>query len=267
MSLIEANSAESGGAIYTLDTLITLTGHQSFVGNSAKQGGALALLGNSKLTVESPQYVNFTNNQAESNGGAIFFADPISIRQCNKTDHTFNAGFCYNSAELTIYPCRRLSSCFLEFELNTNNGYLLMFLNNTAGRAGSLLYGGQLDECKLYLGGATKDNCGNRIGGKFSNNPIEALKRISYIENNDSLTSTIASDPLQVCLCKSGVPDCTIEKSIQTVTGRAFSLSLVTVGQGNFTVPSSVRVSLDGRFRLDPALNIQETKKICTNVN
>ena len=124
-----------------------------------------------------------------------------------------------------------------------------------------------MDDCKLYLGGATKDNCGNRIGGKFSENPLEALNSISYIENNDSLTSAIASDPLQVCFCESGVPDCTIERSIQTVTGRAFSLSLVTVGQGNFTVPSSVRVSLDRRFRLDPAHNIQETKKVCTNIS
>ena len=267
MSLIEANSAESGGAIYTLDSSITLTGHQNFVGNFAQQGGALGLFGTSKLIIKSPQRVNFTNNRAGSNGGVIFFADPISIRQCNKADRRFNFRFCYDSAKLIIFSCRKLSSCLLEFDFDTNNVYPLKFVNNTAGRAGSLLYGGLLDDCKLYLGGATEDNCGNRIGGKFSESPIEALHRISYIENKDNLTSIIASDPFQVCFCDSGVPDCTIERSIQTVTGRAFSLSLVTVGQGNFTVPSSVRVSLDGRFLLDPAQNIQETKKICTNVS
>ena len=266
VSLIEANSAESGGAIYTLDTSITLTGHQSFIGNSAQQGGALALLGNSKITIASPQNVNFINNRAESDGGAIFFADPISIRQCNKTDHTFNVGFCYDPTKLHIFPCSRLSSCFLEFELNFNDSHTLTFVNNTARRAGSILYGGQLDDCKLYLGGAIEDSCGNRIGGEFSENPIETLNVISYIDNEDTLTSTIASDPLQVCFCDNGAPDCTIERSVQTVTGRAFSLSLVTVGQGNFTVPSSVRVSLDGRFRLDPAQNIQETRKTCANV-
>ena len=47
------------------------------------------------------------------------------------------------------------------------------------------------------------------------------------------------------------------ERSVQIVTGRAFSLSLVTVGQGNFTVPSSVRVGLDSHFQLDPAQDIQ----------
>ena len=267
MSLIETNSAvSSGGAVYTLDTSIMLTGHQSFVGNSAQHGGALALLGNSKLTIES-QYVNFTNNRAGSNGGAIFFADPISVAECNKTDSIFIVRFCYDSANLTIFPCRRLSNCFLELELDTNNLHLITFVNNTAGRAGSVLYGGQLDDCKMYLGGATKDDCGNRIGGKFSKKPIEALNRIFYIENKDNLTSAIASDPLQVCFCKSGVPNCTIERSVQTVTGRAFFLSLVTVGQGNFTVPSSVRIILDGRFQIDPAQNIQETKKICTSVS
>ena len=86
MSLIKANSAERGGAIdiYTLDSFIILTGHQRFVGNSAKLGGAISLLGNSKLIIESPQYINFANNQAESNGEAIFITDHISKKNVAK---------------------------------------------------------------------------------------------------------------------------------------------------------------------------------------
>ena len=119
----------------------------------------------------------------------------------------------------------------------------------------------------MYIGGGIEDSCGNRVGGNFNNSPIEIINSISHIEGTDDVTATISSDPFQVCFCNNGIPDCAIERSVETVTGKAFSLSMVTVGQGNFTVPSSVRVSLDASFQIDPAQNIQETGKLCTSIS
>ena len=120
------------------------------------------------------------------------------------------------------------------------------------------MYGGQLDYCKLFT------ESGNEI--RYDDSPIELFRNISYIENEDNITVEIASDPVLICFCNDEVPNCMAERSVQTVTGRAFSLSLVTVGQGNFTVPSSVRVGLDSHFQLDPVQNIQTTGKVCSNV-
>lgn len=77
------------------------------------------------------------------------------------------------------------------------------------------------------------------------------------------MTAEIASDPFLVCFCNDDeVPNCMTERSIQTVTGRAFSLSLVAVGQGNFIVPSSIRVGLDSHLQLDPAQSIQKRENV-----
>ena len=135
---------------------------------------------------------------------------------------------------------------------------MLQFVENSATRAGTVLYGGQLDGCRLYF------ECDSQVS--YNSTPLELFKSISYIESEDNVTAVIASDPFQVCFCNNDIPNCTIERSVQTVTGRAFSLSLVTVGQGNFTVPSSVRVGLNSDFQLDPTENIQRTNKTCSNV-
>ena len=40
----------------------------------------------------------------------------------------------------------------------------MIFQNNFAGESGTVIYGGSLDNCRLYLGGGIQDTCGNLIG-------------------------------------------------------------------------------------------------------
>ena len=240
-----------------------MSGLQNFIGNYAQQqGGALALFGDSKMTLVSPLLVNFSKNKAGTNGGAIFFTDPISTSYCNQTDERFELGYCKSPTEIILVPCKKLTSCFLELKVDThvssNDSLVLKFIENSAGEAGSVLYGGQLDYCKLFI------ESGNEI--RYDDSPIECFRNISYIENDDNITAEIASDPVLICFCNDEVPNCMAERSAQTMTGRTFSLSLVTVGQGNFTVLSSVRVGLDSHFQLDPVQNIQTIGKVCSNV-
>ena len=128
-----------------------------------------------------------------------------------------------------------------------------------------MLYGGNLDHCRLYTGGGYIDSCGNRIGGNYSHDPIATIEQISESFSVDNVTSNISSDPLQVCFCESGIPYCNV-KEIDVVRGKEFTLMAVIVGQNYGVVPSSVRTSLSSDIKISAAQRIQATGKECTTI-
>ena len=80
------------------------------------------------------------------------------------------------------------------------------------------------------------------------------------------MTSNISSDPLQICFCENGIPNCNV-KEIDTVRGKKFTLMAVIVGQNNGVVPSSVRTSLDDDIHISVAQRIQDIGKECTPIS
>ena len=176
------NASTLGGAIYASlnNGSVNMTGTQNFIQNSARQGGAMAFIVSSKLILTESLQVNFVKNKAVMNGGAIFFGDAFSISQC--------------TGQSIVQE-----ECFVE--LSSAADIQLNFVHNTAGRAGTVLYGGSLYKCRLYVGGGVRDICGNRIGGNYSTNPVDVIKNISNIVSSDSITSDISSDPLHICMC------------------------------------------------------------------
>ena len=235
-------AAREGGAIYAVSSSVYMTTVQNFIQNSAQQGGALALSGGSKLILTKPFQANFVENQALTNGGAMLFED-TSFSQCTESS---NPGECF-------------------IELSSTSNIQLNFVHNTAGSAGTVLYGGRLDSCRLYIGGGIRSNCGNIIGGKYSDDPIDTFQKISKILSNDNATSEISSDPLQVCVCTGSSLECT-DQVIDTVRGKEFSLLAVTVGQNKGIVPSFVRTSLTNDVQISASQRIQRTRKQCIQI-
>ena len=87
------------------------------------------------------------------------------------------------------------------------------------------------------------------------------------ISLNDTV-APISSDPYRVCFCNNnGLPNCSLDMSVNTIRGRELKFSVVSVGQGNYTVPSSVRVTLDTNIHIDPPQTIQNTGYTCTDIN
>ena len=74
--------------------------------------------------------------------------------------------------------------CLIKLSSETN--IHLNFHNNTAGDAGTVLYGGALDSCKLYTGGGVRDSCGNIVNGSYSYDPISTIRSISNITSSDN---------------------------------------------------------------------------------
>jgi len=193
------------GAISFINSSLEVTGNLSFYAN---QGGAMYLDEDSLLKLKSPVIVSFINNSAAEFGGAIYVQDNdlTNFRLCKKP----------HSSE--VYNI----SCFFEVEYTTTSatGIKMKFQDNKA-IAGSSLYGGALDLCKVQVNGVLQDISG-----------IQFFKNISSFSGNE----TISSNPMNLCICSSeSTTSCQSEYQIELIPGQKFNVSLTAIGQLNTT--------------------------------
>ena len=104
-------------------------------------------------------------------------------------------------------------------------------INNTAGYAGDHIYGGTLDNCKMYA------YC-----------PTDLLHGMFHIFPNktERSLSAVSSNPRQICFCSDGRPNCshhTLNYSRPVYPGRSITVDVIGVGQFEGTVPSIILVS------------------------
>ena len=230
------------------DTLLNLTGSLRFVNNSAKQGGAIAFFGISRLLLSDPLKMEFIENHADSTGGALSFA--ANSNQCVEPQYSL----------VDKKPCL--------IELSSITNINLNFYENTADDAGTVLYGGALDSCILYTGGGVRDNCGNIANVSYIDNPITTISSISNITSSDNVSFEFSSDSLRVCICEDNGDFLCYRKTIETVTGKEITLKAVIADQDNRSVPMSVRIYLDNDVQLINATQrVQKTGKSCTELN
>ena len=147
----------------------------------------------------------------------------------------------------------------------------LAFVNNSAGTAGTVLYGGEFETCSIFVGGR-RDMSGNIQGeeDRIENATIDYVRSISTIVSNDTVTSDIASEPIMVCSCNTGRIECPLSlgySDFSVVRGQEFTLQVAAVGQGRGAVPSAVRVNLDNSVRINnPSQRIQFAGKGCSTL-
>ena len=264
------NSANNGGAIYAAGyTSLSFTGTSSFSSNSAINGGAISANFYSTLTFN--RNINFTNNgqiRRDSRGGAMhlavhstFFVFPHTTMYW-ENNHANLGGAIYVLTTIPITQCKMTQiatfmatpkKCFFQLPgQNLSNGLdvNLVFKNNSAYNAGSVLYGGAIDDCCL-------DSMTCNSGKVFD-------KIVRY--KDDNTTSSISSDPFRVCPCENNSPNCS--KSIKTLSvypGETIQVPVVTVGQREGIVPSAVRSHPD-KGRLETTQYVQQTAKTCTTI-
>ena len=85
----------------------------------------------------------------------------------------------------------------------------------------------------------------------------------------DNMTSAISSEPYRICFCDKGLPDCEKHMVVPAIRGKQFALRAVTVGQGNFTVPSSIKADFNNvstGVQLSPLQRVQNTGHACTDI-
>ena len=268
-NFINNSANDGGGAIYAVvHVSLCFTGTSSFINNSAMQGGAISANSDTVLTFSGN--INFTNNGhniKDSCGGAMYLAIHSTLFVLSHTivywkNNYANLGgaiyvvianpfiYCEMTQIGTFIPKEK---CFFQFpgqSLSSGLGVQFVFKNNSADTAGSVLYGGAIDNCDL---------------GPYNSGPV--FDKVVHYEA-DNTASSISSDPFRICLCNlNNHLYCGQSMKIRSVyPGETFQVSVVTVGQRDGIVPSAVRSHTD-KGRLASSQYIQQTTKICTKLN
>ena len=149
----------AGGAIYANNnTGVSFTGSNNFAKNLADAAGGAIYIGNASLWFNRSS--NFINNSANDGGGAIYLSNSTFFILSNtsvlwENNHAKLGGAIYvnDQSNPFIYctqanMCTRKEKCFFQLPgQNMSNGInvQLVFKNNSADDAGSVLYGGAID--------------------------------------------------------------------------------------------------------------------------
>ena len=159
--------------------------------------------------------------------------------------------------------CTTKGECFFQLPgQNLSNGIdsQFVFKDNSADLAGSMLYGGAIDHCKLT--------------GLESYSSGEVFDMLVHNEN-DNINSSISSNPFCICPCENDQHSCSKSGKSYTVhPGETFHVSVVAVGQRNGTAPTNTIGHLSGYLRafeptgnLHPHQYLQATCNTCTILN
>lgn len=247
------SAANRGGGVHAISSSIKIgevrvnffpsSVYVYLVANRAKKGGGISLEANTRLILylETSSLFMLNNNSANFGGGIYVSDDTI-------------AGTCSNTSYEVYTEC--FMEALLQNEALSNTTTTISLNGNFAQISGHNLHGGLLDRC-------IKSWIPMSIGVVTADVPF-ILQNIS-----DVSTDTIGSDPLRVCFCTEGKPDCSYKPPvIQVKKGHAFTVSLVAVDQVHHTknyVPIHSYLS-STESELAKGQLTQITKESCSNL-
>ena len=268
-----------GGAIFSYyNTVLSFSGINKFINNIAPFGGAIYTLSNTTLTFNGT--INFANNgnhgggvdtqDGYTYGGGVYMGLKCTFSILPNTsvywvnNHASFGGAIYVYDTIPVSYCDSIApyvpkeECFFQLpgqNLSNDVDVQLVFKNNSADAAGSVLYGGVIDNCKL-------------TGVDPVHSSGEVFKMLVHIEG-DNTNSTISSVPIHICTCKNNFPDCSNHGRFPRTVypGETFQVSVVAVGQRKGTVPSRVISTVENTGLLDSQYWLQQANETCTMLN
>ena len=259
-SFTHNQAGDSGGAVcwscVSLNCQANINGDFIAGGNSALNGGVMYAEGvDIRYTTDNNATIMFTENIAESKGGALFIVNSRNVWE-TKIIFAHNAVTSAEGKGGAIYvedteSCS-VDVCFLGFN-NSDKTALLEFVNNSATH-GPVLYGGLLDRCTL-------DDDNPTLHG------IDYFKQISTYEPTPL---ALTSDQIRICLCNSESQiDCsTREINTTKMRGETIKLTAISVDQDENPGLSIIRA-----FYVEPLaeLDVGEWRntanRMCTNLS
>ena len=264
------NSAQrSGGGICATRSDLYIKQYIRFIGNSAQNGGGLLLADDSKLYIQPNTSINFTNNFVQQNGGAIKVVNDNTLSYCVGETCDFLIG---SDCFFQIQTEGQYDSQINITEINELNNIRMHFQRNTALGAGAMLYGGSVDRCSLsFINQQLVINFTNyRYIQEFQLYRCPNSGAVfDYITNVDGPSQDISSDPLYICSCEGGEPDCSKPSITRSVyPGGRIEVPIIAYGQRNGKTSAVVRItSLSDEIKVKETENIQNITKGCTSLN
>ena len=260
------NSAEYGGGIYSESSNLTFVHHgfnhctptcinyksvhnesldpeNIFHNNTAIRGGAQYFDLYSNFSLYETAHVRFQDNHATEFGGAIYAVDVLGTGQ-------------FLSQQQIPYR----SKCFFHMlgkeqspDLNTS---ALIFVNNTAGKRGGVLYGGLLEKC-------------NFTSDRYTNMTELFSTSILHVGRKDDVGHSISSDPSQLCFCNTSEVNCReVIQSRYIFPGQQVAVSVVAIDQSGLAIPTLIHTIIHSGHNLTVSEIISyETGGNCTSRN
>ena len=231
---LQNNAAQYGGAIFLenstagfgkpscreyLGSHVTPEPGSSFINNTAAlRGGAMHLDHHSSIRFHPSASALFNYNNATEYGGAIFVVDTVGRNTCP--------------------PVMRLPSrneCFFHLitnEMSQTRRINLTFEGNTAGKSGSVLYGGMLNKCYYSYSEDYTDT-------------VDLFNRSIIHETYTGETAAISSDP-RMCFCsEGGSPQCKHKvQNEDRFPGQKLNVSMMAIDQTNTPVHTHIHSDL-----------------------
>ena len=215
-----------GSAILMYNSYVTFRGNNTFINNTSIYGGGLSLINNAFLLVDSNTRMIFINNNAAVEGGAIH-VDQLLTRLYNREEGNGLVAYCFYQVQ----------------NAKPTHG-IFYFQNNTAGIAGSALYGDITDNCFFFGYPSYYSPVANSF---FFNN-------ISVFVNQPG-DSVLSSGPRKICFCKDNAQDCETEsRHYSAFPGDDIIIPTVIIGNGGGLTTGVIQVSSgnsEENFRLD----------------
>ena len=254
--LIHNNSAAMrGGGVHAFSSLIKVTNPHStvyFTKNRARMGGGICLEMDTKIYIlktdaNSTNAIGFVSNSAETDGGAIHVIDgPHSCTSTKVLPYVTNECFLQTIEQYNIQPSYMISeptdSSIFTSIFSENS--LVHFFNNTA-ESGPGIYGGLISSCIISQSNIAQNHPHPESG--LSPTTIAMVNGTSYISRISNIQlKSISSDPIQICSCRDGWPDCNYQPCpIKIMKGESFTISVAAVDQANQPVPATVYSSFE----------------------
>ncbi|XP_064406169.1 uncharacterized protein LOC135351157 [Halichondria panicea] len=224
-------------AISAFGSNIVFSGIVNITNNTGLDGGGLVLCQSSYILFAPNTTVTFENNRAILSGGGIYAEDQ-----------------CLQSEPLCFYQVHNSNKSLTKHQrISILDTIHVVMINNTAGYAGSQIFGGFMDKCYTTFG---KDN-------KLVYNKI--FNEISW-QRNDSDLSYITSYPKHICFCENKLPNCSKHYKNINITiypGEPFTVSLVGVGQFNNPVPATIKATTS---HSSDKMYSRTIKDVCTSM-
>ena len=214
-----------------------------FLNNKALRGGAHYFDLYSNFSLHQTTQIHYQDNYAIEFGGAIYVVDVPGHGQ-----------FLYD----TQYYAPFRTECFFHIlgneqslDLNTSP---LLFVNNSAGMRGSVLYGGLLDKCTFT--------------SNIHKNVLE-LFNMSIVKRKNVMGYSISSDPTQLCFCNMSKLSCTeVMQSRSIYPGQSVGVSVVSIDQSGSAIPTLIHTKIHSGQNLNvPETISYETGGTCTSRN
>ncbi len=189
----------------------------------------------SKTTMIIDGRMNVVKNTAHVSGGVFYFASGSECWVMENTslllahNHAGQFGGAVYIQDDSFYRCvifrfkQYQANCFLQPTRWPTTATVQILEVNYAEEAGSGLYGGLVDRCKLEL-------WGNEVDDSTSTEVFEWIFQ-NFSDQNASNSSFTSSDPIGVCLCISNKPHCNITREVTAFPGGTLYVSVVAIGQ------------------------------------